>query len=317
MNLQDLTNPENSIPSPDEPVIDETEQEQEQIDDKPRCKYVSTKGKNVGKICGSILALESYYEIGLCKKHQTIVNLREKSAERKAKKESKSKEKGIVVQSPSKKQEQSNKSIEIISKQEPINEPVEIVDDNVEQIDLPTINIKLPQTNSDDENNVSNNYQEPVIDLSQTGNRNLLTEKKIQELYKVCYWLQNEFSIEQKDESLSSDEYYEIICKVIQDRNMDVCIFHGYSVSLQVIESILIQNYQLNNLKGWSNTVIANPEVRNTLRELRMIYLDNIKIGPESKLLFLTAMSGFSYYNSNHINNVINDNIPNKPSHRE
>jgi hypothetical protein len=68
-----------------------------------------------------------------------------------------------------------------------------------------------------------------------------------------------------KDESLSLKEYYKLICKIIQDRNMDICIFHGYSVSLQVIESLLIRNYQLNNLKGWSNTVIANSEVRNVL----------------------------------------------------
>jgi hypothetical protein len=98
--------------------------------------------------------------------------MREKSADRKAKKELKSKDKGIAVQLPElniEKQKQSNKPIQIISK-EPINEPVEQIDDGVEQIDLPTINIKLPQVNSDDEISISNNYQEPIIDLNQTSN---------------------------------------------------------------------------------------------------------------------------------------------------
>jgi hypothetical protein len=82
MNLQNLTNSENC----------EQKQQKQIVDDKSRCKYVSTKGKNVGKTCSSILALESYYEIELCKKHQSIVNFRAKSVERKAKNESKSKE---------------------------------------------------------------------------------------------------------------------------------------------------------------------------------------------------------------------------------
>jgi hypothetical protein len=120
MNLEALTLPENSIPSPSEPIDDALEQ-QEIVDDKPRCKYVSTKGRNIGKMCGSILASESYYEIGLCKKHQTIVALRAKSVERKANRESKSKEKGIVVQSPNKQKQ--SKPTQIISK-EPINEPI-------------------------------------------------------------------------------------------------------------------------------------------------------------------------------------------------
>jgi hypothetical protein len=161
MNLQDLTNQENCVESPSEPVIDEEQQQEQEIEnDKPRCKYISTKGKNVGKICGSILASESYYEIGLCKKHQTIVSMREKSA-RKAKKESK--DKGIVVQSPALKvKQESNKPIQIITKEQINNEPIEQID-GVETIDLPTINIKLPQVNSDDEINVANNYQEPII----------------------------------------------------------------------------------------------------------------------------------------------------------
>jgi hypothetical protein len=98
--------------------------------------------------------------------------MREKSADRKAKKELKSKNKGIIVQLPElniEKQKQSNKSIQIISK-EPINEPVEQINDGVEQIELLTINIKLPQVNSDDEISISNNYQELIIDLNQTGN---------------------------------------------------------------------------------------------------------------------------------------------------
>jgi hypothetical protein len=114
MNLQNLTNQENCISSPSEHDIDNDEQKQI-VDDKSRCKYISTKSKNFGKICGSILASESYYEIRLCKKHQTIVNMREKSADRKAKKELKSKEKSIIVQSPNKPKEQS-KPIEIIKK---------------------------------------------------------------------------------------------------------------------------------------------------------------------------------------------------------
>jgi hypothetical protein len=94
---------------------------------------------------------------------------------------------------------------------------------------------------------------------------------------------------------------------------MDVCIFQGYSVSLQVIESLLIQNYQLNNLKGWNNTVIANPEVRNALQELKMIYLDDIQIEPEGKLAFLTCMSRFSYYNGYcNINSYYNMHEDNK-----
>jgi hypothetical protein len=97
MNLQDLTNQENCVESPSEPIENDT-LEQEIIDDKPQCKYVSTIGKFVGKLCNATLALELYYEIGLCKKHQTIVNMREKSAQRKSKKQSK--DKGIVVQSP-------------------------------------------------------------------------------------------------------------------------------------------------------------------------------------------------------------------------
>jgi hypothetical protein len=56
MNLQDLTNQENSIPSPSEPIENDEQEQQEQIvDDKPRYKYVSIKGKNVGKTCGAIL----------------------------------------------------------------------------------------------------------------------------------------------------------------------------------------------------------------------------------------------------------------------
>jgi hypothetical protein len=99
--------------------------------DKSRCKYVSTKSKNVSKICGSILASE-LYEIGLCKKHQTIVNMREKSADRKAKKKSKSKDKSIVVQLPALKVKQKqSKPIQIISK-EPIQENIEQIDDGVE-----------------------------------------------------------------------------------------------------------------------------------------------------------------------------------------
>jgi hypothetical protein len=56
--------------------------------------------------------------------------MRKKSAERKAKKESKDKD--IVVQSPNKpKQKQSNKPIQIISK-ELIQENIEVIDDSVE-----------------------------------------------------------------------------------------------------------------------------------------------------------------------------------------
>jgi hypothetical protein len=116
MNLQNLTNQENSVESPSE-SIDNDEQEQI-VDNKSRYKYILTKGKFVGKICGSILASESYYEIELCKKHQTIVNMREKSAEQKSKKESK--DKSIVVQSLALKVKQEQlKPIQIISK-EPI-----------------------------------------------------------------------------------------------------------------------------------------------------------------------------------------------------
>lgn len=55
MNLQNLTNSENCI---DSPSTDVDEQQKEQIvDDKTRYKYISTKGKNIGKVCGSILAV--------------------------------------------------------------------------------------------------------------------------------------------------------------------------------------------------------------------------------------------------------------------
>jgi hypothetical protein len=87
--------------------------------------------------------------------------------------------------------------------------------------------------------------------------------------------------------------------------------------SLQVIESIFIQTYQLNNLQSWSNIVVSISEIKNTLRKLRIIYLNNIEIEPKSKLLFLIAINEFVYYNSNHINNIINDNIPDKLTHRE
>jgi hypothetical protein len=107
-NLELLTLPENSIIPPPEPVeYNEQEQEKQIIDDKSRCKYVSTKGKNVGKVCGSILASKLYYEIRLCKKHQTIINMRNKAAEKKANKESKSKQKErLIVQSPALKAKQ-------------------------------------------------------------------------------------------------------------------------------------------------------------------------------------------------------------------
>jgi hypothetical protein len=55
MNFQNLTNPENCVPIPSEPVEYD---EQEIIDDKSRCKYVSTKDKNISKICDSILAIK-------------------------------------------------------------------------------------------------------------------------------------------------------------------------------------------------------------------------------------------------------------------
>jgi hypothetical protein len=104
---------------------------------------------------------------------------------------------------------------------------------------------------------------------------------------------------------------------MVQDRNLDVLVFNGYSVSLQVIESYLIQNHGL-KLKGWSNTITSNPEIRIALKELRKIYLDNIQVGLEAKLLFLTAISAVGYHNSN-INMIIyklNPVIPNNQKNK-
>jgi hypothetical protein len=61
--------------------------------------------------------------------------------------------------------------------------------------------------------------------------------------------LQRNFSIQNRDENLSSKEFYEELCRIVQDRNLDVLVFNEYSVSLQVIESYLIQNHGL-KLKG-------------------------------------------------------------------
>jgi hypothetical protein len=61
------------------------------------------------------------------------------------------------------------KSIEIITK-EPIQENIEVVDDGIEIIDLPTINIKLSNRESDENNDTSEYQKPPIIDLLQTNN---------------------------------------------------------------------------------------------------------------------------------------------------
>jgi hypothetical protein len=125
--------------------------------------------------------------------------------------------------------------------------------------------------------------------------------------------LQRNFPIQNRNKNLSSEEFYEELCRMIQDRNLDVLVFNEYSVSLQVIESYLIQNHGL-KLKKWSNTITSNPEIRSALKELQTIYLDNIQVGPEAKLLFLTAISAVGYHNSN----IEYDNSQgNKLSHSE
>jgi hypothetical protein len=70
-------------------------------------------------------------------------------------------------------------------------------------------------------------------------------------------------------------------------------------------------------LKGWSNIVIHNPEIRSALKELQMIYLQNITVGPEMKLFLLTSMLAFVFHNSsNNIDDEYNkQNIKEQFSH--
>jgi hypothetical protein len=84
-----------------------------------------------------------------------------------------------------------------------------------------------------------------IIDLSQQENQDQVIEKKIQDLYKVAFWLKQNYPIESYDELLSSQEFYSIFCEIVQDRSIDICVFNSYSISLQVLEQYLFQNHEL------------------------------------------------------------------------
>jgi hypothetical protein len=63
-------------------------------------------------------------------------------------------------------------------------------------------------------------------------------------------------------------------------------------------------------------TIIYNPEIKNTLKNLQMIYLQNIIINSEMKLFLLTSILAFAFHNSsNMINNDVNNNISNQLSY--
>jgi hypothetical protein len=61
----------------------------------------------------------------------------------------------------------------------------------------------------------------------------------------------------------------------------------------------------------------SNPEIKSALKELKMIYLQNITLSPEMKLFLLTSMLAFAFHNSsNNIDDKYNkQNIKEQSSH--
>jgi hypothetical protein len=248
MNLDSLRLEENIITPPSEPEMedniemDEIKTEQRII---PRYTHINTRRKFKDQQCGSILK-EEYISIGLCKRHQSLKAI-----------------KGTDNSNITSPKSNNNKPVKtVVQKPKPnITSPKEEqVDDSIEQIDLPSINIKVPVDERESTNN-ENIPMEEQPDLSQQGNINPEIENKIQDLYKHVPWLNFQYPFEARDSSISSEEYYEFLCKEIEDKNLDVLVFYGYMTSVKVLEAYLINNHGL-NLKGWSNSISGNGETR-------------------------------------------------------